>query len=73
MGMNASDTAQLFIDNVRVPRRNLVGEEGKGFIYQMLQFQEERLWGASRSLRLLDRLIDATIAYTRDRMVFGRS
>ena len=73
MGMNASDTAQLFFDNVRVPRRNLVGEEGKGFIYQMLQFQEERLWGASRSLRLLDRLIDATIAYTRDRMVFGRS
>ena len=72
MGMNASDTAQLFFDKVRVPRRNLIGEEGKGFSYQMLQFQEERLWGASRSLRLLDRLIDATIDYTRQRIVFGK-
>jgi citronellyl-CoA dehydrogenase len=73
MGMNSSDTAQLFFDNVRVPRRNLIGEEGNGFTYQMLQFQEERLWGASRWLRMLDRLIDATIAYTRDRKVFGKS
>ncbi len=73
LGMNASDTAQLFFDNVRVPRRYLIGEEGKGFTYQMLQFQEERLWGASRALRTLDRLIDATIDYTRRRRVFGQS
>ncbi|OYD60230.1 UNVERIFIED_ORG: citronellyl-CoA dehydrogenase [Burkholderia sp. CF145] len=73
IGMNASDTAQLFFDNVRVPRRNVIGEEGKGFTYQMLQFQEERLWGASRWLRTLDRLIDATIDYTRQRKVFGQS
>ncbi|MGI9154175.1 MAG: acyl-CoA dehydrogenase family protein, partial [Rubrivivax sp.] len=38
IGMHASDTAQLFFDNVRVPRRNLIGEEGKGFTYQMVQF-----------------------------------
>ncbi|MEI8264234.1 MAG: acyl-CoA dehydrogenase family protein [Betaproteobacteria bacterium] len=73
IGMHSSDTAQLFFDNVRVPRRNLIGEEGKGFTYQMLQFQEERLWAAASSLRTFDRLIDATIAYTRQRQAFGRS
>jgi citronellyl-CoA dehydrogenase len=73
IGMHASDTAQLFFDNVRVPRRNLIGEEGKGFTYQMMQFQEERLWAAASSLRTFDRLIDATIDYTRQRQAFGRS
>ena len=73
IGMHSSDTAQLFFDNVRVPRRNLIGEEGKGFTYQMMQFQEERLWAAASSLRTFDRLIDATIAYTRQRLAFGRS
>jgi citronellyl-CoA dehydrogenase len=72
MGMHASDTAQLFFDNVRVPRRNLIGEEGKGFTYQMLQFQEERIWGAARNLRVMDRVIGATIEYTRQRRVFGQ-
>ena len=47
LGMRSSDTAQIFFDDVRVPQRYLIGEEGKGFIYQMLQFQEERLWGAA--------------------------
>ena len=44
-----------------------------GFVFQMLQFQEERLWGAASSLKSLDRLIDLTIAYTRDRKTFGKS
>jgi citronellyl-CoA dehydrogenase len=52
--------------------KSLIGEEGKGFTYQMLQFQEERMWGAARNLRILDRVIDATIDYTRQRRVFGR-
>jgi citronellyl-CoA dehydrogenase len=73
IGMHSSDTAQLFFDNVRVPRRNLIGEEGKGFTYQMMQFQEERLWAAASSLRTFDRLIDATVDYTRQRQAFGRS
>ncbi|MEI6025241.1 MAG: acyl-CoA dehydrogenase family protein [Betaproteobacteria bacterium] len=73
IGMHSSDTAQLFFDNVRVPRRNLIGEEGKGFTYQMMQFQEERLWAAASSLRTFDRIIDATIDYTRQRQAFGRS
>ena len=72
IGMHSSDTAQLFFDDVRVPRRNLIGQEGMGFMFQMLQFQEERLYGAAGSLRSLDRLIDQTIDYTRQRHAFGR-
>jgi len=73
IGMHASDTAQLFFDGVRVPRRHLIGEEGQGFGYQMLQFQEERLWGAAANLRTLDRVIDQTITYTRERRAFGHA
>ncbi|HEX5310940.1 acyl-CoA dehydrogenase family protein [Aquabacterium sp.] len=72
IGMNASDTAQIFFDNVRVPKRNLIGSEGTGFMMQMLQFQEERLYGAANSLKMLDRLIDQTIEYTRERHTFGQ-
>src|SRR5690606_20296420 len=69
---HASDTAQIFFDDVRVPQRYRIGEEGKGFTYQMLQFQEERLWAAARALKGNERIIQATIDYTRDRMAFGR-
>jgi citronellyl-CoA dehydrogenase len=72
IGMNSSDTAQIFFDDVRVPVANLIGQEGLGFTFQMLQFQEERLWGAANSLRTLDRMIDQTIDYTRSRKTFGR-
>ncbi len=72
IGMNASDTAQLFFDDVRVPQRNVVGREGMGFTLQMLQFQEERLWAAINALKMLDRLIDVTINYTRERSTFGK-
>ena len=72
IGMDSSDTAQLFFDNVRVPQRNLIGQEGMGFMLQMLQFQEERLYGAAGCLRSLDRLIDQTIDYTRQRQTFGK-
>jgi len=73
VGMNSSDTAQLFFDDVRVPQRNVIGQEGMGFTFQMMQFQEERLWGAASSLRMLDTVIDETIEYTRDRKAFGKS
>ncbi|MGC8530745.1 MAG: acyl-CoA dehydrogenase family protein [Acidiphilium sp.] len=72
IGMNSSDTAQIFFDDVRVPQRHLIGQEGLGFTFQMLQFQEERLWAAANSLVMLDRLIDQTIAYTRERKTFGK-
>ncbi len=73
IGMDSSDTALLFFDGVRVPQRYLIGQEGMGFAFQMMQFQEERMWGAASSLRSLDRLIDLTIAYTRERQAFGKS
>ncbi len=72
LGMWSSDTAQLFFDDVRVPQRYLIGQEGAGFMYQMLQFQEERLFGAASVLKGMERLIDATIDYTRDRQTFGQ-
>ncbi len=72
IGMDSSDTAQLFFDDVRVPVANTIGEEGLGFTYQMLQFQEERLWGAASSLKALDRLIDLTIGHARERRTFGQ-
>ncbi|MDI1350352.1 acyl-CoA dehydrogenase family protein [Aquabacterium sp.] len=71
IGMNSSDTAQIFFDNVRVPRRNLIGTEGTGFMMQMIQFQEERLYGAANSLKMLDKLIDLTIEYCKERHTFG--
>jgi citronellyl-CoA dehydrogenase len=71
IGMWSSDTAQIFFDDVRVPQRYRIGEEGMGFIYQMQQFQEERLWGASSKLQGLQNCIDETIAYTRERKLFG--
>ena len=72
IGMWSSDTAQIFFDEVRVPQRNLIGEEGKGFIYQMMQFQEERLSAAARRVSALNVCIDETIEYTRNRVAFGR-
>lgn len=72
IGMNSSDTAQIHFDDVRVPQRNRIGEEGMGFTYQMLQFQEERLFGAASGLLGLDMAIEETIHYTRERQIFGK-
>ena len=72
IGMNSSDTAQLFFDDVRVPVKNVIGQEGMGFTLQMMQFQEERLYAAAGTLKALDNTIDETITYTRERMAFGK-
>lgn len=72
IGMHSSDTAQLYFDDVRVPQSNRIGEENKGFMYQMEQFQLERLWAALNTGATLQRAIDATIAYTRERYAFGQ-
>jgi citronellyl-CoA dehydrogenase len=72
LGMRSSDTAQIFFDDVKVPVRHTIGQEGMGFIYQMQQFQEERLWGAISAVVGMERLIDQTVEYTRERKVFGR-
>jgi citronellyl-CoA dehydrogenase len=73
LGMRSSDTALIYFENVRVPQRNCIGEEGQGFVYQMQQFQEERLWVAAKSLRMMERAIRQTIEFTRERRAFGRS
>jgi citronellyl-CoA dehydrogenase len=73
IGMLSSDTAQIFFDDVRVPQRYRIGDEGQGFTYQMQQFQEERLWAAANALQGLENAILDTIDYTRSRQVFGRS
>jgi citronellyl-CoA dehydrogenase len=71
LGMWASDTAQLFFEDVRVPQGNLIGAEGMGFFMQMQQFQEERMFGAASGLLAMDLMVERTIAYTRERQAFG--
>ena len=73
IGMMASDTGLIHFDSVRVPQRYLVGQEGMGFTYQMMQFQEERLWAAANAIQGLTNCIEETIEYTRERQIFGRS
>jgi citronellyl-CoA dehydrogenase len=72
LGMRASDTCPIFFDGVRVPQRHRIGEEGMGFMMQMVQFQEERLCGSVGTLRGMERLIDATVAYCKERYSFGQ-
>jgi citronellyl-CoA dehydrogenase len=72
LGMRSSETAQVFFDNVRVPQRYRIGQEGAGFMMQMLQFQEERLFGAANILKGLDNCINVTIDYCKERETFGQ-
>lgn len=73
LGMRSSDTAEFYFDEVRVPQRYRIGDEGAGFMYQMVQFQEERLWAALSGLVSLDATIDATVEYCGQRKAFGKS
>ena len=73
IGMMASDTGVIHFDDVRVPQRYRIGEEGMGFTYQMMQFQEERLWAAANAIQGLLNCIDQTIEYTRERQAFGHA
>lgn len=73
LGMWSSDTAQIFLDEVRVPQTNRIGDENMGFIYQMQQFQEERLYAAVRGPRVMEEAIRETVDYISGRQVFGRS
>lgn len=72
LGMRSSDTAQLFFDDVVVPQSYRIGEEGKGFQMQMMQFQEERLAGAVMTIKGLEQCITSTIEYTSQREAFGK-
>jgi len=72
MGWWASDTAQLFFDNVRVPVENLIGVENKGFIGIMLNFNQERLGMSAGAYGYAKVCLDEAIAYARERHTFGK-
>ncbi len=73
IGMKAQDTSELFFSDVRVPRSNLLGEEGKGFRYLMQELPQERLLVAISAVTLADAALEWTLAYTKERQVFGQS
>jgi citronellyl-CoA dehydrogenase len=72
MGNRSSDTAELVLDDVRVPVSNTIGEIGRGFQQQMMQFQDERMIGAYMAVSGARRAIDRTIDYLRVREAFGK-
>ena len=73
IGQKAQDTAELFFDDVRVPVDNLLGgEEGRGFVQLMEQLPYERLMLAIGAIGFIDRAIDLTRAYTKERTAFGQ-
>src|SRR5258708_6450924 len=72
LGNWSSDTAELILDGVRVPKANTIGPEGMGFILQMQQFQRERLVGAITSYAGMEKTVRDAIAYTQQRSTFGQ-
>ncbi len=73
IGLRGQDTAELFFDQVRVPRSHLLGEENQGFRYLMHQLAQERLVIAVRAAASIEAFLERTIAWTRERKVFGQS
>jgi citronellyl-CoA dehydrogenase len=72
LGNHSSDTAELVLEDVRVPKRYCIGEEGQGFIHQMVQFQKERLIGSTTACAGAEKIIKMTINYCRGRHAFGK-
>ena len=72
LDMHSSDTAELFFDDVRIPRRYLIGEEGNGFRYIMGAFQGERLVLATMVNSLCRDVLEETLAYLAERKAFGK-
>ena len=73
LGMKAQDTAELFFEDVRVPKSNLLGEEGKGFIYLMEKLPQERLSIAVVAAAACEAMLDMTLTYVKERKAFGRA
>ena len=73
LGMKAQDTSELFFQDVRVPKENLLGEEGRGFIYLMQDLPQERLSIAVGAIANAQALLESTIDYTKERRAFGVS
>jgi acyl-CoA dehydrogenase len=73
LGQKASDTCELFFDEVRVPAHNLIGGvAGHGFVQLMSQLPFERMLIAVASAAIIERALELTIEYTKDRKAFGQ-
>ncbi|MDA8787107.1 acyl-CoA dehydrogenase family protein [Porticoccaceae bacterium] len=71
LGLKAQDTSELFFQDVKVPKENLLGEEGRGFIYLMQDLPQERLSIAVGAVANARAVLEATVAYTKERKAFG--
>ena len=72
IGQHAQDTAELFFADVRVPKENLLGEEGSGFVHLMTNLSQERLSIAVSAATACEVVVDETLRYAKDRTAFGR-
>jgi len=72
IGNHSSDTAELAFEDMRVPRRYLLGEENMGFMYLMQNFQSERIIACTSAVAGLQHCLDMSVAYGRDRKAFGK-
>ena len=73
MGLKSQDTAELFFNNVKVPKENLLGELNRGF-YQLMHFlAEERLLGAVGYVAVSNAAFDVTMDYIKERKAFGQT
>ncbi|QOR37290.1 acyl-CoA dehydrogenase [Billgrantia diversa] len=73
IGQHASDTAELFFDDLRLPEEALLGEEGSGFTYLMQELPRERLGVAAQALGAMEGALTLTLDYVRERRAFGRA
>jgi alkylation response protein AidB-like acyl-CoA dehydrogenase len=72
MGMKAQDTAELFFDDVEVPRENLLGEDGSGFLSLMVNLPQERVSIAVMAVAACERLLELSLDYAKQRQAFGK-
>ncbi|KQW46069.1 acyl-CoA dehydrogenase [Nocardioides sp. Root1257] len=72
VGMKAQDTAELFLDNVEVPKTNLLGEEGSGFISLMMNLGQERISIAAMAVAAIEHVLDLSLTYAKERTAFGK-
>ena len=72
MGLKAQDTAELFFDNVEVPKANLLGEEGSGFINLMVNLPQERISIAAIAVAAMEHIMTLCLDYAKEREAFGK-
>jgi acyl-CoA dehydrogenase len=72
VGLHAQDTSELFFDDVVVPKENLLGEEGSGFVSLMVNLPQERLSIAAMAAAACEAVLDMCLAYVKERQAFGR-